>query len=395
MACRLEEIPEVGDWVEYKNLDKSVVLIRTRSGVKAFHNACRHRGVKLADGHGSCEVQGFQCPFHGWRWNIDGQNTFVFARQLFDEADLAPEEINLKPCRVEFWGGCAFINYDDDAPPLLDCIKPVAEALDPRLADKLRVEWWHSAVLPTNWKLAMEAFMEGLHVMRTHPQLQEANLPLPGYDSYSAPRGDGPAPSLEGMSIKKLVEMSINYWAVLSDGMAGMAHANDIAIMNDIKDTIELPDDPQAAMMAWSRTVNEEITKRNRERGVDFPDLNAIPYASPVQFAFPHYFLLPTFGNMASYRIRPLTPETCLFEIWSLVLYPEGEERPRPVAPVPMRHDDQRFPLIPQQDYSNLPLQQQGLHAGGFEFMRLSPQVEGMISNYQRLVDGFLGGVGF
>ena len=39
MACRLEEIPELGDWVEYKILDKSVILLRTSTGVKAFHNA--------------------------------------------------------------------------------------------------------------------------------------------------------------------------------------------------------------------------------------------------------------------------------------------------------------------------------------------------------------------
>src|SRR5690348_10258845 len=100
MAARLEEIPEVGDWVEYKILDKSVIVVRTKSGVKAFHNVCRHRGVQLAQGRGSCEVQGFVCPFHGWRWNIDGENTFVFGRQMFDEESLKAAEINLKPCRV-------------------------------------------------------------------------------------------------------------------------------------------------------------------------------------------------------------------------------------------------------------------------------------------------------
>jgi hypothetical protein len=163
--------------------------------------------------------------------------------------------------------------------------------------------------------------------------------------------------------------------------------------MRDIKDKVSLPEDPQAGMMEWYRLLNEAITQRNRARGVDFPDLNALPYAAPVQFLFPHYFMLPLFGNMSAYRIRPLGPETCLFEIWSLVLYPEDEVRERPVAPVPMSHDDPRFPPIPQQDYSNLPLQQLGLHAKGFEYMRLSRSVEGMISNYQRLIDGFLAGV--
>ena len=56
-------------------------------------------------------------------------------------------------------------------------------------------------------------------------------------------------------------------------------------------------------------------------------------------------------------------------------------------------YDSKEFPPIPQQDYSNLPLQQQGLHANGFEYMLLSNQKEGMISNYQRLIDGYLGGL--
>jgi hypothetical protein len=33
------------------------------------------------------------------------------------------------------------------------------------------------------------------------------------------------------------------------------------------------------------------------------------------------------------------------------------------------------------------------LHAKGFEFMRLSTQIEGLISNFERLVDGFLAGL--
>jgi glycine betaine catabolism A len=50
-------------------------------------------------------------------------------------------------------------------------------------------------------------------------------------------------------------------------------------------------------------------------------------------------------------------------------------------------------PPIPTQDFSNLPRQQRGLHARGFEYMRLAEQIEGHISNYQRTIDGFLAGL--
>ena len=68
MACRLEEIPEIGDYAEYRILDKSVIVVRTATEVKAFHNACRHRGVELASGSGNCKSRGFVCPLqYGWR----------------------------------------------------------------------------------------------------------------------------------------------------------------------------------------------------------------------------------------------------------------------------------------------------------------------------------------
>jgi hypothetical protein len=56
-------------------------------------------------------------------------------------------------------------------------------------------------------------------------------------------------------------------------------------------------------------------------------------------------------------------------------------------------YDDPRWPPIPAQDFSNLPRQQQGLHARGFEYMRLSALAEGHLSNLERVIDGFLAGL--
>src|SRR3974390_2254304 len=77
MACRLEEIPQAHDFVEYTILDQSVIVLRTPDmGVRAFQNACRHRGVRVVEGRGTCE-NGFVCPFHGWCYGLDGTNTFA------------------------------------------------------------------------------------------------------------------------------------------------------------------------------------------------------------------------------------------------------------------------------------------------------------------------------
>jgi hypothetical protein len=56
-------------------------------------------------------------------------------------------------------------------------------------------------------------------------------------------------------------------------------------------------------------------------------------------------------------------------------------------------YDSDEFPPIPRQDYANIPIQQKGMHADGFDFMRLSKDIEGMISNYNRIIDGHLKGV--
>jgi hypothetical protein len=109
-------------------------------------------------------------------------------------------------------------------------------------------------------------------------------------------------------------------------------------------------------------------------------------------YAFPHWFVLPMYSSASSYRFRPVGPEETLMEIWSLTRYPEGEERPRPVPPEPIDGDDPRVPPIPAQDFSNLPRQQRGLHARGFEYLRLSEEIEGHVSNFERTLDGFLAG---
>ena len=82
-ACRLEEIPNVGDFVEYWVADQSVIVVRTSTTeIKAYQNACRHRATQLAVGCGTFRGGQIVCPFHGWRWNLDGTSSFVLRPRL-------------------------------------------------------------------------------------------------------------------------------------------------------------------------------------------------------------------------------------------------------------------------------------------------------------------------
>jgi hypothetical protein len=229
--------------------------------------------------------------------------------------------------------------------------------------------------------MAYEAFVEMYHVVQTHPQLN-----IPGM-RYSYREGQPFEP-------RAFVDAEIEYLRVMSDGMDGMVHANDVVVAEGLRD-VELPDDPMAAIETWNHTLNDAVVSWNRERGAVMPDLDALDargWNDTFYQCFPHYFVLPMYSGASSYRFRPLGPEETLMEIWSLARVPEGQYRESPTAPEWWSPDDHRWPPIPAQDFSNLPKQQKGLHAKGFEYMRLSSKLEGHISNCQRLIDGFLAG---
>src|SRR4029453_5016030 len=117
MACRIEELPGVGSFVEYRIGDRSVLIVReSTESIRAYHNACRHRGTRLATGRG--RVGSIICPFHGWRYNLDGS-----IKLQLDPEEFTPrseDDLGLQPVRCELWGGFVFINMDLQAPPLLD-----------------------------------------------------------------------------------------------------------------------------------------------------------------------------------------------------------------------------------------------------------------------------------
>ena len=168
----------------------------------------------------------------------------------------------------------------------------------------MKVEWWYAAKLPVNWKLAMEAFMEGYHVLATHPQLVPgdptkpetiAYVALPPELSPMAPFQTLPiAPMPETIPSKDFIGLNLHFMKVLSVGMAGMTHAKDIPAAEAIAET-QLPEDFAGATVEWRRKLNDAVVEEHRTQGMDIGDLNHIDDRSWRQrsTSFPHYFLFP------------------------------------------------------------------------------------------------------
>ena len=172
MVCREEEISRVGSYVEYELGAYSIVVIRdSADSVKAYYNSCRHRGTRLVEGCG--RVGTFICPFHGWRWNLDGSIKLILDQEEFDP--VATDNWSLISVRCDTWGGFVFINMDPTAEPLLDYLSPIPEYFEPFQFENMRVTWWKSLRVPCNWKTALDGFLESYHAIGTHPQLMRSD----------------------------------------------------------------------------------------------------------------------------------------------------------------------------------------------------------------------------
>ena len=322
-ACRLEEIDAVGDWMEYRNLDQSILVVRTSPDtVRAFDNSCRHRGVRLGVGRGNCAQSGFICPFHGWCYDMNGANTYIYRDNLFSEAALERGEINLQECQVDVWGGSVFVNQDPDAPPLRDHLGILPELLDARNIDGMKTVSWRATEIPCNWKFTIEAFYETYHVKQTHPQVMSGRV-----DDYGTRVHGQGVGSLQKRAAERdqWFENQINQMRLIAKGGSGVIQPKDIDVARGLRD-LSLPDDPTERATAWDRELNDAISRWGHSVGISsLPDLNSLPPLPHIIFTtFPNYHLTVGYGNAALYRVRPLTAETCVFENWQLTHVPES-----------------------------------------------------------------------
>lgn len=170
-ALHDSELPSVGSYALRDIAGAPVLLVRgdDEDGggtVRAFHNACRHRGAPVVSGEQGC-ARMLVCQYHSWSYGLDGT-----LQRVPDERDfvgLDPSQRALPGIRCERWGGWWFVNLDPDAAPLLDHLDPLPRLLADVARSPMRHLETKSVELRCNWKVLAEGFLEVYHARTVHP----------------------------------------------------------------------------------------------------------------------------------------------------------------------------------------------------------------------------------
>jgi phenylpropionate dioxygenase-like ring-hydroxylating dioxygenase large terminal subunit len=382
-AVREEEIARPGDFYVYEIAGLSFLVMRTEDGsIKAYPNACLHRGRQLKDESGHCSI--IRCPFHGFAWALDGALTDVPARWDFPHVN--DDEFALPEISVGVWAGFVFINPDPAAAPFKDYVKDLSEqfaAAGWDLANSYK-EVHVAKVVQANWKITQEAFCESYHVSGTHPQvmpyLADTNSQVDVWDNCARiiTAGGSPSPLLHDVPTEE-----------------GMMRAM-LDIRVDQPLPIEIPDGitmrARGAEMArerWRPIVGDRVDQMS-----DADMMDAIDYT-----LFPNFHPWGAYNRIV-YRFRPNGDDhrSSIMEV--LFMSPFRGERPPP-AEVHWLRPEQPFSdakelatlgKVFDQDGFNMPKVQLGLESTYKPGMTLGNYQESKVRWLHQKLDEYVKG---
>ncbi|MBR9911788.1 MAG: aromatic ring-hydroxylating dioxygenase subunit alpha [Gammaproteobacteria bacterium] len=386
MACREEDIPEVGDHHIYEVINQSVIVVRSSANeIKGFINSCLHRGRILRDDDGC--VQEFKCPFHGATWSLDGE--FKGIPCQWDFRHFEEKDMRLPQVKVGTWGGFVFINFDENAEPLEEFLKPLPE----HFARFPLHDYYKGAhvqrVVQCNWKVGAEAFMESFHTIATHREILtftgDANSQ---YDTF----GDN-------------VSRSVTPMGVASPHLPGVTEAD------TMRDILELSgrmatDSADGHEMPEGLTARKYVAETNRKMfsdiiGESLDDATMSELEDAILYsAFPNFQVWTGYHGNIVYRFLPNGDDhnSCIFETMLLMRYPKGSKRPESAQKTVLR-PDQAFseakelgglgPVFDQDD-SNMPAVQRGMLASKKGAVSLASYQESRIRHMHQTIDKYL-----
>jgi nitrite reductase/ring-hydroxylating ferredoxin subunit len=406
-AGRVEEIPNVGDYITYDILDDSILIVRTATDtIKAFYNVCSHRARQLVDvpqgTHSACGAKKqFVCGFHGWRYDLDGKCVFKL-----DESDwkgvLTEKRTHLNQIKVDTWGGWIFVNLDANCVSLREYLEPAAGILDPFEFSKMRYKWRQWVIFDCNWKTAIEAFMEPYHVAGTHTQL----LKYGQYYAYSA------AHKLHGVSgfDERDPELKMKQSSTITRaGLGADARVSTYDLQREIYTTVNNASTTETLVNAAKRLVDElpegtappDVIKHwlasaradDAARGVVWPTITPeqMSVAGLAWSIFPNMSILQGITFALCYRARPYgaDPNKCIFESFAIERFPEGQE-PK-TEWIYAEPTAEKWGLVLSQDFSNMAAVQRGMRSRGFKGTMPNPHQERKVINFHHNLAKYMG----
>ncbi|MEL6890627.1 MAG: aromatic ring-hydroxylating dioxygenase subunit alpha [Actinomycetota bacterium] len=371
-ACREEHVPEPGDYYVYDIGDRSAIVVRGPDGsIRAFHNACLHRGTQLKQPASDGYSPKLRCPFHGWTWDLEGE--LVDQPCGWDFPHLQPDDASLPQLRVGRWGGFVWVNFDDCADHLRAAdLETYLGALPRHFAEagwdlsERYVEVHVRKRLPANWKAAASAFLEAYHILETHSQsLMTAGDANAQYDVFgehvsrfvhTIATTSPHVPDADRPSEQELLEMLM-------------------ARKNPGHDVPEIPDGERARDV-YARHMQGVL---GEAYDVDLSGYSVSETIDSIEyFAFPNAFFFPGLQIPMVYRFRPDGDprqggvDRCIYEVLFLRPRPRSGDVPDPAEPFDLDVDDSytTVPGVPgslgvvlDQDTTNLAAQTRGFRS--------------------------------
>jgi phenylpropionate dioxygenase-like ring-hydroxylating dioxygenase large terminal subunit len=443
MACHEDDIPNVGDTHVYDIASLSYLIVRvSETEVKAFPNACMHRGRSLCDKDRK-GLKVLRCPFHGWSWALDGSLKEIPCH--WDFPSVTKEEYSLPSLRVGHWGGFVFINPDPDCEPLEDFLGDIDRHFSRPFERRFKAAHLVKR-LPCNWKVAQEAFMESYHVVGTHPELLPAfGDPNSKYDvwpniSRAMSATGTPSPHTDLINPDP---------TAFPDGQAFTSFKHPISKhvfrrLEEDRVEVTLPDGKTGIFDMWANYIEGAVTSADphmcnwiggkivpgEEETPNVHDCSS-PYAYRAEIANTKremmrpdwgdyvdtisdsdlvdpifYSVFPNISPWADfnpifYRFRPDgdNPEQCFHEVMFMVAVPDGKPRP-PAAKCTFLDLDDDYTLAPEfgsyltkifnQDGLNHRAVQKGLHNHAKGEVIFASYQESKIRHFHETLDKWL-----
>jgi phenylpropionate dioxygenase-like ring-hydroxylating dioxygenase large terminal subunit len=166
------QIPRAGDYLNVFMGEEPVLVCRDGDdSIHAFINSCRHRGNKVCRADAG-NAKSFQCPYHGWTYNVRGDLIGVPGHSDLYNNELDRSKWGLpRVAQVDTYRGMIFGTFDAEAPSLGEYLGDVRWGLD------LLFEQGDFEVVPgiarwsmdVNWKFASDnAIGDMYHGFWTH-----------------------------------------------------------------------------------------------------------------------------------------------------------------------------------------------------------------------------------